>query len=461
MTIEFLPPVIQIYIKEGFLNIDSSSEFKKRFADKGLIKDLCSQAEWSRREFPYIDKQENKFHGDFVLAPSVTMSPFSFAGKCSDPVCYDVFIDKFAKTISLYADKVILKDTFTEDFLQLTFSEKTSFPDNFYIHFNNQIRALKKLFPLIEKEIISFANPSRAYCPDCYKKITQTIEKTTNRLSQKAATSFNFRLKKVKGRSILGVESPLYTSNEDHPLAHIYKIDTMQCADQIRRAFEIKSKKKRNRKIFELTQNFHLNQLKQDVYNVMFDLSLSQKTHSIFAAGSRLENLYLSEIDDNCPEISKIDIWEESRTIELPYIKELSIGEVLVLREEAQHSLPAFRQLIGSRLREDRGNSDSVIREIIRELKDQQNEVQTEINSLSLAKEKRYKLGISGLALSFVIYGLYSGQAPVAATSVAALLATLAHLRTGERECDKKISQIQSKPAFILFKAKEILQKRK
>lgn len=461
MGIESLPPVIQIYIKEGFLDINSLCEFKKRFADVGLIKDLCSQANWSCRDFSYIDKQNEKFQGYFVLTPSLSMSPFFFAGKCARPNCYDAFTDKFAKTIGLYADKAILKDTFTQTFFELSLSENTSLPDQFYIHFGNQIRALKKLLPLIDKGIVCFANPGLSYCKSCYKKMEDTVNEAANRLSHTSSNSLNFNIWKLAGKSILSIESPFYTTNEDHPLINNYLLGEMQSAHEISQAFEIKNKRKRNIKIFELIHDFYLNNLKRDVNNVLFDVILAHKTHSVFSAGSRLENLYLSEIDNNCPNINQIENWEALRTIDLPYIKELSIEEILVLREEAQYSLPAFRQLLGRRLREDNGNSESILLGIVDELREQQNEVQTEINSLSLAKEKKYKLGMSGLALSFVIYSLYSAQAPVMAASVASLLATLAHLRTGERECEKKISHIQSKPAFTLFKAKEILKTRK
>ena len=164
MNIAFLPPVIQIYIKEGFLDIDSLSEFKRRFSDNGFIADLCSQADWSFREFSYIDNQENKFYGDFVLTPSLSLSPFFPAGKCFSQNCYDGFINKFAKTIALYADKAILKDTFTAAIHNLSQGEEKTFSDNYLVSFHNQMRAFKKLFPLIEKGIISFANPSSLYC---------------------------------------------------------------------------------------------------------------------------------------------------------------------------------------------------------------------------------------------------------------------------------------------------------
>ena len=93
-----------------------------------------------------------------------------------------------------------------------------------------------------------------------------------------------------------------------------YPLAEMDSSEKIIQAFDIKNKNKRNRTVLSLIEDFYLQRLKRDVFNVLFDVSLSQKTHSVFAAGSRLENLYLSEIDHSCPDINQLGYALDSTT---------------------------------------------------------------------------------------------------------------------------------------------------
>lgn len=455
MESENLPPVIQILKEEKILDLDRPEDLMNKLLDSGLVKDLSIQAEWSCGNFCYIDEQELKFHGDFSITPSSSMSPFHSRGKCCHERCFDDFVDKFAKIIGLYVDRVILADTFTDYFLG-----ENEFPLEFCVDFSNQIRALKRLLPFIDKGIISFANPSQAYCESCYKKIKPTIATAALSLADASKNNLKYHFEKYGETKVLVIDSPLYSSNENHPLLNFIPLKEVQL-ENIKRALETESREKRKQQIIDIVNDIYIEGLESAVTDVLLEVNLSQRTKSAFTAGSRIENLCLRELDNNRPDISNIESWENLRAIDLPYIKELSVDDILILREEAQNCLPKLRQLIGEGLKGSGEASDQAIFDTISELRVQLNEVQAEINSLSLTKERRYRFGMGGLALSFVIYSLYSGQAIVTATSVAGLLSTLVHLRSSERECDARMAQIQSKPAFALFKAKEILQRRK
>lgn len=450
-----LPPVVQILKEEKFFDLEKPEDLMSKLSDSGLVKDLKIQAEWSCSNFSYADRQELEPRGDFLITASSSMSPFHYMGKCSNERCFDDFIDKFAKIIGLYVDRAVLTDTFTGRFLH-----GQKFPFEFDVHFRNQIRALSRLLPFIDKGIISFANPSRAYCEHCYKKLKDSIASATASLADDSKKELKYHFKKYGEESALVIESPLYSGNETHPISSVFLLEKVQLA-KIERVLESKNKGKRKQQIFDIINDIYLKDLKRTVEDVLFDVDLSRHIKSVFTAGTRLENLYLRELDNNRPDINNIESWENLRAIDLPYIKELSVDEILILREEAQNSLPKFRQLIGQGLKGSGEASDKAIFDVVAELKEQLNEVEVEINSLSLTKEKRYRFGMAGLALSFVVYSLYTDQAIVTATSVAGLLTTLAHLRSDERECDAKMAQIQSKPAFTLFKAKEILQSKK
>ncbi len=452
MALEDLPPVIQILKDEKFFDLKKPEDVENKLSDSGLMKDLREQAEWSFDHYSFVDSQDSGHHGDFVMTMSSSMSPFHDFGKCSGRACFDSFTDKFAKIVGLYVDRVILADSFTEFFALETSPKPTPI-----LHLTNSIRALSTLLPFIEKGIISFGNPSPGYCESCYKDIADTIAGATAGLVGPTETNFTYDFEQHSGKKCVVFSSPLYSSNEDHPLSNIYPLKKGDIVS-LTRAFQNRNTEKKEERIRQIVNELFVRSLQSDLGSVLHDASLAQSTNSVFATGLRLENLFLAEIDNNRPDVSEIERWEDLRAVDLPYVKELSVDDILILREEAQHSLPRLRQLMGQRLRGSDEDSDQAVFDVIAELRDQLNEVEDEINSLSLTKERRYRFGMGGLALSFVIYGLCAGPAIVTAASVAGLLSTIAHLRSHERECDDKLAQVQSKPAFTLFKAKEILR---
>jgi hypothetical protein len=98
--------------------------------------------------------------------------------------------------------------------------------------------------------------------------------------------------------------------------------------------------------------------------------------------------------------------------------------------------------------------------DVVSELRSQALEVQSELEGLKLGKEKKYRAGMLGLAMSFVIYGVATQSPAVTATSIATLLAALAHLRDTERKQDSQHEQLLSTPAYALLRAKELLRRR-
>jgi hypothetical protein len=461
MTQNIFPPTVSILLDENLNDCDSAEDLKLKLSDKGLMADLCNQAKWSQDNFDYFDKRSDYTIDEFRLSPSASMNPFHYSGKCHNQECYEGFVNKFAKTLCLFSDQVILTDSFTKHFIHLQGIEFNNISDYFFIHLKNQLSALKFLQPLIEKNIITLAKPLFTYCESCYNKQLSIIDTTSINLLNRSKHLFKFDFIETPQGGLLAYKNPLITSNEDHEVRNTLLIKDSRKLKEIQKALKIEKTKKKNRAIFDIFSDQIRRNLQENIYDVIHDVGLAQKTNSIYSSGSRLENLFLKEVDENCPNIDQIDYWEKLRSIDLPYIDQLSIEDILILREEAGKSLYSFRTFISKALRESSTHSESNIPDIATDLRGQVVELQNEISSLNIAKNKRYQFGMSGIGISFVIYGLYSGDSTITATSFASLLATLAHLRGEEKECEKNISLIKSKPAYTLFKAKEILKNKK
>ena len=131
-----------------------------------------------------------------------------------------------------------------------------------------------------------------------------------------------------------------------------------------------------------------------------------------------------------------------------------------MLRDEASKALPRLRELLRTRVNEPDDDKSNRLGQTVAELRSQALEVEAELDGLKPKKERNYKLGMTGLAASFVIYGLATQSPAVVATSLATLLATFAHLRNAERAHDAEATRLVSTPSYALLKARQILAKR-
>ena len=201
--------------------------------------------------------------------------------------------------------------------------------------------------------------------------------------------------------------------------------------------------------------------LTRDVRSVLFDAELARDAHAVLVGSSRLEMLCVADFDNSKPPLAGIEDWEDVRSIELPWIHELTPAECLMVRGEAHTALPKLRALLKARLGPADGNRQAQIQNVVAELRGQVSDVEEEIVSISKLGESRYRVAIEGLGLSLAVYGLASGAPAVAASGLAALIAGLAHAQNGAREVGKRKRELITAPAFALAKAREVLRRRK
>jgi hypothetical protein len=180
----------------------------------------------------------------------------------------------------------------------------------------------------------------------------------------------------------------------------------------------------------------------------------------LLLAGSRSEALVISTLDKTAPRLSEIEDWEKLRTVPLPWVQKLTCEEVLALRQKASKALPRLRELLRTELIVPAADNRN-LQQVVAELRSQALEVEAELDALKLPKERKFQVGMGALAMSFIVYGFASQSPPIVAGSLAALLATLAHLRNTERDHDSQAAKLTSKPAYALLRAKQILTNRR
>jgi len=93
--------------------------------------------------------------------------------------------------------------------------------------------------------------------------------------------------------------------------------------------------------------------------------------------------------------------------------------------------------------------------DVISELRLDAAEVEAELKSLNLGRGRRFRTGAGILAVTMAVYGFAGG---VAATSVASLISLLGLLHVSARKDEQELAKAESRPGYVLLKAREMLQ---
>ncbi len=442
-----LPPIIKIALEERLWETNNPQDLKKRLILEGLDKEFSNQADWSISEFRYFDEPDN--NAGFVVTPSGSLNPFSTVAKCFAESCTVEATDDFIKSVGLYSERAVISDPLTGHFV-----EGHEQNDYCYEGMLRSINILKKLEPLINSGVLLLAKPVRRYCKECRAEADVLLSEATETLLR-SSHDYKARLIAKNQRYELNFEVPVLQPDHEHPLRR-QVIITKADAALLRRvespASMSKTSKDRLRAI--IARSF-----RNDLSKILFDLETARGLGSLMLAGSRAETLVISTLDRKAPSFAQLEDWERLRTVHLPWVANLTPQEVLALRGEASTALPRLRELLRTQLATPSDDSTPLV-ETISELRAQALEVQSELDALHLPRERNYRAGMVGLAMAFVVYGIASQSPPLVGTSIAALLATFAHLRSAEREHDAEVTKLVSTPAYALLKAKEILSRR-
>jgi hypothetical protein len=449
-----LPPVIQIVLDEQLSRFSSSRELAAKIAASDLDKELQRQALWSAEQFAYDANAAAGLPVGFSVAPSISLNPFASTAKCGSTACRAKSNEDFVKTVGLYTDVAFLPDPLTPMLVQN--GVKASHSKEFY----EAVKTLQYIMPLVQAGVIRFITPFHHYCRQCHRRITDSVDRATDSLLIDIQSDIHAEIFKEKKVIHVFIRTPLLYPASDHPL--VWHVPLRGASmKEFTRICGTGSRPKQTQACRIHLAELIRKRLRGELLQVLFDVKASREMKALMLAGSRVEPLFLSRLERSAPAVDELEHWESLRTLHLPWIHELSVEEVLRLREEAHLALPRLREMLDRRLNTPVHDSAEKVRETISELREQAAEVEAELGGLELGKERNYRAGMGGLAMLFVVYAVASGVPQLQAGGIGALLATLAHLRSTERAQAAELAKLASKPAFALFKAKRIIESRK
>jgi hypothetical protein len=427
--VESLPPVIRILLDEKLPKSPNPVEVKRYF--RRLVPELHRQAKWTLEHLQYVDDHEaNPLATDFSVTASGVLNPLT-GRSCDNPKCRISRAEHFARTIGLYADIVTIPDAITGHLFR-----SRSLQDAEMFELITSVAILRVLEPLIRAGVVRFRSPRLKFCGHCGRKLKRQLKKVSAELLPKLQDELTFEYEK----GILKVR----TGRLDDPpiLTNIY----------VSRVMQRRLESGRSVTVDRLGREYFADELQSILRGVLVEMYSAARTKSSLFSGSRLDLLALHALEHTFTDLKNIDVWEKERSVELPWVKELSAQQIVTLREEAADALPRLREKM---VRLMTPGLQTNLAETIAELRDEALEVEAEIKAVKPRRGANFRNVAGVLGVSMAIYGFAADSVPLALGSLMSLLGLL---HTSARKDEQDLARQKARPGYVLLKAREMTQ---
>jgi hypothetical protein len=423
-----LPPVIRMLLDEEKAAWKTPDDVKRYV--KNLWKDLRQQAESTTADV-YVNDRDLASGSGLSITAMGSLNPTE--GICSEIKCRLATAEQFARTVGLYADVVGIPDVITPSVLLR--SGKMS--DRDYADFLKQLLVLKVLEPLIREGIVRFRTPMLGFCRDCHKRFEDRLEGALDVIYPKIERELKFEVS--KRMLIAHCQGGLWDWG-----GVLY----LPIKGKMRK--QLKSGKT----VDEVGKLGFLEFLRDRLEAIFTDMAVAKRCNSTVFSTSRFDMLSLNALEDGVsPDLTNLEIWEASRSIELPWVKDLSSREVVILRQEAGKALPRLREKVLQMVTSPVKNPS----ELIAELRSEAMEVEAEIKAVNPRRGENFRNVAGVLGITMAVYGFGSGfiQPGMALPMLVTLLGLL---HTSARQDEQKMASLESRPGYVLLKARELVE---
>ena len=459
-----LTPVMQLIVDEGLLDV-STPEALAKLLSRGLLKDIHDQGLYTLGSWPYEDRKDS-------AAPSVTfratlgsaLDPFSAAGKCTGLVCRMATAKNFARSVALYVDEAIVTDPITSALMFPRSWQPMSAPmfdhrlqEGFVRNFYLSLQVLKTLLPLIEDGVVRFASPARGLCAHCMKERKRLTKEGLNyleRLVIESGLHFEVSARPDGKGAWLSLSCPKLFGKGQHEPIGSYPL-SKERAKRLRTYLGKKHSGRITAPFEESLVQYVHQYVSSSVGDVVYQMTTAGQSGSTFLSGSRVETAFLAYLEQTAPSGREIEEWEAVRSVQLPWVRSLSVDEIVQLRHEAPSALAHLRASLAERLAGGGGATASVTN-FVKELQAQSVELENELAAYRHSGGRRLTLALGHASLAFVLYG-FVADAPTSVTALATALTTLATLHPSATAERVDTAKLRGRAPYVLVHAKQML----
>jgi hypothetical protein len=389
-----------------------------------------------------------------VTEGDATPSPYAFLANsqlsgapfpCGAPRCRIGHAENTARFAALYADHVAIQDPFY--FIERVASTNLEW-DRWMVE--GSLRVLTSLRPLIERGMVSIVAPAHHFCEQHIPDIVKSglLDQADKALTTRFTSELTFTLQRGGDAASIVVDGP--PSLVDHPMVYM---PVGEMRDRI-----AKSLRSRNPRVDAATRKSIL----AGMVNRVVDDILQQ---DIFSRGHDLRYLTDREVDfDALRAVTSPDLDTLSRAVSeglthsLPTLKQLSISQLLKLRDSEGEAFTVYRDAVAKVLREIGPSDARRVRQAFNDV------ILPELNRIdSVVKNAQRRLRRSAmsdllLGAGVVSVGLFSG---FLTPDVGKLLAGLGGTNFGVKalqrlnELGREPDSISDSSFYFLWRARE------
>jgi hypothetical protein len=431
--LDTLPPVVQLILREPPKpsEISDLEQFRKYL--KRLLPELRKQALWTVEHFHYPNDATDTTIQGFVIRPSTGLDPFSTFAKCAAPSCRQLNAHHVARSIGLYGDTVLMADRFTSAVLHTD-----RWTPNALFLLSVNILVLLTLRPMFEAGVFRFYRSDRVFCEYHRRQFFKQLDTATDAVLENVAGQIQYKLEK----NMLVVDSGIL---HEPPLV----FSTMQPK-------RLKARLKRGTRLETIGREVVRSMISDEVFESFLDLQNASRFKAVTFSNSRVSLLTAKFVERTAPSRENIEVWEASRSAILPWVRALTIPQIIQLREDAATALPRLRAVLASTMT-DTNLDEKAIKGLINRLREDAEEVSAELKALKLPQREHDRTGLGLLGLTISIYGM-AGDLPFQAAAVTGLVALLGLLHTTRRGDHQEHALLISRPGYVLLKAKELAE---
>jgi hypothetical protein len=432
-----LPPIVELVLKE-LRPFESPLELIDHIGTRGLIPELVIAAADTRTSWR-ADAARPDRRGVFTLCPAGALNPFDKWGKCLDRECSVAVAERFARTVGLYAEEVVVMEPLST--LILGFDDHVSWAQAATL--NAKIAVLHVLAPLLRAGVIRFG-ADLLKCGSCENNRRAFMSHQQDRAAKELKVGLQYDLRQRGDEFILG----LYL--EGDPTVWAEPIPA-EVAGRLRKS-----------RVPVVPTRYERAVLMPFVRNVAYALSRTvlegamcvARSRGTFATADTASARLFSGQDDSDRGATSLDL-HGVQALDLPFISELTVEETLVLRDRAAKALPSLRAHLAASVPKLRDQSGAAA--LLAELQGEGVRVKSELGAIGRAQSWRGGLVTGSVAMALGVVAA-SSAVPVTATAIGAALAAVGLMHPHVANAAAEASKLKSLPGYVFVVAEDLLK---
>jgi hypothetical protein len=421
-----IPPVVRLLLAEA-----GSS----RTSIDALLPELERQAQWSLTNFSYLNDENTEVdRSKFRIVSTDSLNPFVAEGKCMEPKCRRKTAEEFARSICLYADEVVVPDFFTYYALHAD-----RWNDTNRLEFAAARSSLEILAPLIRDGVIRFSSGMIGMCRSCHGE----LQNRADDLAKSICRDFEASLDLETWTDAVGVD-----------VGDLLGSRLVVSVPTSKRQLRALRSGKANLEDFAAAKLREL--ARPQIVSTLAQALVASRAGAMLSSSSFVEALAIGNYDDELKYTKgEVPGLNDFASAKLPWIGNLTIEQVRQLKSEAQMSLSRLReQFVGCSTLGVGEPRD--VSEVIGHLRQEVEEVRADLARIQILDGRRRIHVAAGVTtLTVTLLGLARDVVSIG-ESVAALVALFSLLHQSVGKHDDELAKIESRPAYALFRAKEL-----